>query len=130
MSGDLDSETAPPVGGPLKIGSPGAPNPHADREAKREFSAEWEALDQPLTDDPDEANNSTARDFKQGGTRGDFGTKDTYTDYRGNYWDSQHLNYPWKVVGKLLIDGGGYCTAQSITGAPKNILVTAAPLRL
>jgi V8-like Glu-specific endopeptidase len=117
------------VGGPPKLGRPGAPDLKADREAKRDFSEEWEVLKQQL-DEPGESSLGSSGEsvdrFQQGVNDVDFGTSDTYTSYRGNYWTTQQLQFPWKVVGKLLIDGGGYCTAQSITGAPKNILVTAA----
>jgi len=121
-------EASPEVGGPPSLGRPGAPNLKADHEAKRDFAEDWSALKQPdeLSDSDLGSSGASADGFLQGENDVDFGTSDIYTGYRGNFWASQQLKFPWKAVGKLLIDGGGYCTAQSITGAPKNILVTAA----
>src|SRR5262245_58327061 len=111
-----------------KAGRPGTAHPSADRSAERAFAADWELLRQELNDAGNR--NKGARSDEPGQFMQsdfiDFGTADIYTGYRGNFWATQWQQYPWKVVGKLLIDGGGYCTAQSITGAPKNILVTAA----
>jgi V8-like Glu-specific endopeptidase len=65
---------------------------------------------------------SAGSNFAAGDTN--FGTKNIYTPYSGNYWTSTWTTFPHRAIGKLLIDGGGYCTAQVIS--PKNIIVTAA----
>ncbi|MBS1212687.1 MAG: hypothetical protein H6R26_1304 [Proteobacteria bacterium] len=124
-------EEPPQVKGRPKSALPGLPNPNADRDAKSEFADQWQLLEEIdrmekeglLDEQPAGGTTTKNANFASGV---DFGTQNIYTGYRGNYWLNQQTAFPWKVVGKLLIDGGGYCTAQSITGAPKNIVVTAA----
>jgi V8-like Glu-specific endopeptidase len=129
QSGSTFREEPPPITEPMKSKKPGLPNANADREAQRAFSADWRLMAEM------EKASKSAGDAKSGFDAGledavadgvNFGTADVFTSYRGNYWSAQWKAFPWKVVGKLLIDGAGYCTAQSITGAPKNIIVTAA----
>jgi V8-like Glu-specific endopeptidase len=129
QSGSRFREEPPPVTEPIRARKPGLPNANADREAQKAFAADWrlmyemEKASKSAGDDKAGA----AADLQDGVADGvNFGTADVYTSYRGNYWTAQWQAFPWKVVGKLLIDGSGYCTAQSITGAPKNIIVTAA----
>ena len=145
QSGSTFKEDAPPTTSPAKSRGPGLASPNAERDAQRDFADQWRMLREMDQRNMDKLNKeelpgsqegagtttSTQANFAADGSNfatGDtsFGTADIYTGYRGNYWLNQQKAYPWKVVGKLLIDGGGYCTAQSITGAPKNIIVTAA----
>lgn len=142
QSGQTFREEPPPVTEPARTRRPGAPAANADREAQKAFSEQWRMLydmDMKNRNAPAPSGGAGASGGSTGTSAGfaaagddlareniDFGTADTYTAYLGNYWLNQQQAYPWKVVGKLLIDGGGYCTAQSITGAPKNIIVTAA----
>ena len=137
QSGGVFKEDAPPTTEPVQSRRPGHPDPKADRDAERDFAEQWRMLremeklnkDAPSNDETGKSTTGTSN-FAAGesdsaaGT--DFGTPNIFTGYRGNYWLNQQKAYPWAVVGKLMIDGGGYCTAQSITGAPKNIIVTAA----
>ncbi len=126
-------EKQPQVKGRVQLQPPGLPNSEANGQAQKEFPDQWQLLkelDQKNTENPI---HKTTPETADKGTPSagapaaiNFGTQDIYTSYKGNYWSVQQTAYPWAVVGKLLIDGGGYCTAQSITGAPKNIIVTAA----
>ena len=120
-------EKQPQVKGRVQLQPPGLPNPEAESQAQKEFPDQWQLLKElnqhnagnPVSKEASKTNNAAPEAIN-------FGTQDIYTGYRGNYWSVQQTAFPWAVVGKLLIDGGGYCTAQSITGAPKNIIVTAA----
>ncbi len=133
LGGDFKEES-PTTTGRSKAKPPGLPHPDAEREAHEDFSDQWQLLEEidKLREEgllKDEEIGGGINDMNAnfaGAKDTNFGTQDIYTGYRGNYWLNQQKAFPWKVVGKLLIDGGGYCTAQSITGAPKNIIVTAA----
>lgn len=137
LGGDDFKEEPPTTRGRSKSKPPGFPHPDAEREAHEDFSDQWQLLEEidKLREEgllKDEEIGGGVNDMHDmnanfaGGEGTNFGTQNIYTRYRGNYWLNQQKAFPWKVVGKLLIDGGGYCTAQSITGAPKNIIVTAA----
>jgi V8-like Glu-specific endopeptidase len=146
QSGSTFREDAPPTTEAAQSKRPGLPHVSADRDAQKDFADQWQMLremdklnkeelpDGETNQGPTSSKSnflggeSSAMGNATGNAAADtnFGTADIYTGYRGNYWLTQQKSFPWKVVGKLLIDGGGYCTAQSITGAPKNIIVTAA----
>lgn len=115
-------EEQPKTKGGVQTNPPGLPNSNADLDAQKQYLEEWQLLM--------EMDKFSKEGLLENGAAEidsiDFGTANIYTGYRGNYWLNQQRAFPWVVVGKLLIDGGGYCTAQSITGAPKNIIVTAA----
>lgn len=125
-------ERTPANANPPQEGSSGKPNVAADQDAQLNFSDQWRLIQELellekqglLPAEPGSSINGedSNQNFAAGGTN--FGTKDIYTAYPGNYWTSTWTTYPHRAMGKLLIDGGGYCTAQVIS--PKNILVTAA----
>lgn len=108
------------------------PNAAADEDAQLNFSDQWQIIQAVAQMEqqgllPAEPNSSTpgensSQDFAGGNT--DFGTRDIYTAYPGNYWSSTWTTFPHRAIGKLLLDNGSYCTAQVIS--PKNIIVTAA----
>jgi V8-like Glu-specific endopeptidase len=124
-------EEPPPTTDTMESAPPGLPNSDAQSQAQKDFADQWQLLEEFGTEDPlveegaSGSGTNAPADFV-GGDGINFGTQNIYTSYRGNYWFNQQQASPWRIVGKLLIDGGGYCTAQSITGAPKNIIVTAA----
>ena len=131
-------EDAPVSTDPPREGTSGKPNAAADEDAQMDFADQWlliEDLEQleksgllpdqtsePAGDNADSSLDAEGADFSTEDIT--FGTQDIYTPYRGNYWTSTWTTYPHRAIGKLLIDGGGYCTAQVIS--PKNIIVTAA----
>lgn len=116
----------------VELQPPGLPSADANSQAQKDFPDQWKLLRELDPQIGEEALKSKGSGAAKSTAAGQApvseprGTQDVYTSYRGNYWVNQQTAYPWAVVGKLLIDGGGYCTAQSITGAPKNIIVTAA----
>ena len=121
----------PGSGGEPQSGPSAKPDAAADLDAQLEFAEQWRLIQQVaelekqglLPEDTTSAiSGSSKKAFETGGTG--FGTADIYTGYPGNYWTSTWTTYPHRAIGKLLIDGGGYCTAQVIS--PKNIIVTAA----
>ena len=132
QSGNMVREESPPTTDPVQSGKPGLPRKQADKEAQKAFSDQWRLLRE--MDEASKEDGAGSVGKKSSFAAGEnaaaddtgFGTANIYSGYRGNFWLAQQQAFPWKVVGKLLIDGGGYCTAQSITGAPKNIIVTAA----
>lgn len=125
-------EKQPAVKRRVDLQPPGLPNAEANSQAQKDFPEQWKLLRELEQETGDEALGTRTSAAAKGATyaaapvSAPRGTQDVYTSYRGNYWLNQQTAFPWAVVGKLLIDGGGYCTAQSISGAPKNIIVTAA----
>jgi hypothetical protein len=131
LRGDGFKDEPPSTDEPPEKGKSQAPDPDANRNAQREFADQWqliEELDRLAVQGllPKEFTNPTDKeegeiDFD---TDINFGTEDIYTGYSANRWSQMWQYFPWNSMGKLLIDGGGYCTAQVIS--PKNLIVTAA----
>jgi hypothetical protein len=124
-------EEAPVTTEPPERGDSQAPDAGANAKAKRDFADQWQIIEELdrmaekglLPDElADPAKDGGATFADDGGI--DFGTADIYTAYSANRWTQMWKAFPWKAMGKLLIDGGGYCTAQVIS--PKNLIVTAA----
>lgn len=110
---ETDNETL--VEGTPGYANSGAPDAQADVTARKEFVEEWTEL---------EKMDSTIVDTIVEDDATIFGTAGVYTNYRGNYYSQMHTLYPYKAVGKLYVDGGGWCSASVVS--PNNIIATAA----
>lgn len=96
-------------------GQPGSaparlPDPQAAAVARSEFPEAWAAIP-----------NGSQTPLGPSAPAGTYGV---YTSFLANYYDQLRWGMPYNTVGKLYIQGGGYCTASVIS--PKNIIVTAA----
>lgn len=89
------------------VGAPG--DAKAILEAMEQFPEEWADLAESLT--AEEADVV------------DYGTANIYTSYAANRFSNMWKYYPYYTVGRLLISGGGYCSASLIS--PNNVIVTA-----
>jgi hypothetical protein len=116
---------------PTVLVEPGLPDPEADSAASSILSDKLKALTGQNSGPVSEADVSPL-------AAGDacdpsWGPLDwcqhPRTSYPGGYWPTIQTSYPWKAVGKLMFqdseDDWHFCTAQVISGPPKNLIVTA-----
>ncbi len=114
---------APAALGPLSPGStsPGAPAAEADRQARRDYPAEWAANDAAIRD---ELRNTSALLAVPAAPEG---TSQTFSSYVVNQQAGVQKNFPHRVAGKLTFNtpgGASSCSASVISG--NNVIVTAA----
>jgi len=119
---------------PVVISESGLPDPDANRAAATAFPHQWTNQGQANAEQVSEADGIFANAAVQAEECApSWGPLDwcqhPRTSYWGNYWKSLQTQYPWKAVGKLMFrddeDDWHFCTAQVITGPPKNLIATA-----
>ena len=124
--------------GPLLTLNPNSPNSQANSVAAQTYADQWDLLKQT---------NPTANPINAGAFYGSicddplnslWGPLDCHihpwTGYPGNSYPQYQTQYPWKAVGKLFFHTAEqsqtadyhHCTAQVISGPPKNLIVTAS----
>jgi hypothetical protein len=111
----------------------GQPDTNADREARETFPDQWALLKEQLraSISADEESQRVTESSVSGDTaESAISPADhPFSAYWGNYWSAQHLNFPWKAVGKLTFRDGSTTyrgTARVIYGPNGNLIVTAA----
>jgi len=137
LQGTNATATAARSQGPLLTLNPNSPNPQANSVAAQTYADQWALLKQ---------NNATANPVNTGTFTNPscynpdptWGPLDCnshpWTGYPGNSYPQYQMQYPWKAVGKLFFhtadqsqtDDYHHCTAQVISGPPKNLIVTAS----
>ena len=124
--------------GPVLTFDPSQPDSTANTVAAQVYAAQWTLLNQANT-------TATLANLYPTSYLGGcssptpgWGDLDCYnhpwTQYPGNSMPQYQTQYPWKAVGKLFFheasesqtDDYHFCTAQVISGPPKNLIVTAA----
>lgn len=115
----------------------GLPDRDAIEQARKQFPETWKEIDALLAEQESQSfmqiEGAEARQRAAAGIESlaaPYGTAAVYDTYMGNKWGPLWQKYPHIAVGKLYIDGGGYCSASVLS--PKDysygydIIVTAA----
>lgn len=109
--------------GPAGLYPGGGPDLKAFKAAAAQYPEAWKEISKVLANDMVGYAGNDSLDAPEG-TIGIFDT------YQGNKWGPLWMKYPHITVGRLYIDGGGYCSASVLSpkdyGGGFDIIVTAA----